>query len=266
MSHVYSDMSVMYARAGDLNSAENYLEKCVNLQKQIRGISADEKLLAQDALVHLQFGRGRYREAIDQMLILIRDYSENQSIPVRLRAHLRRDYGELRLVSGDPEGSIEQLQIGLSLAMDNQALPDRALTVATIARAYYYEKRFDLAEKSFLEAVTLEPHFERDFPVQAAEISAGYGVFLNMRHRWAESRIQLEKALAEPGFAITDKDARVQCMAELAEADHHLHKRDEEKALRRDAKTLMAGGEPRKQSDTIDIVAPKQAYSPGSGK
>lgn len=251
LARVYGDMAAMYADRGDMRSAEAAMQKSLASENAGAGGTAGS-VGTRDALVHLAYRRGHLSEALDLLHSMIQDFGENQTISRELRAHMYRDEGELLVAARRPDEAPEPLRKSLSLTDPGTKTPDYAIALAMLSQAYELQKNWPQAEASLQEASKRSAVFETDFPQDAGKILASYGILLSARKRWSDARPVLLHAAS---LSETDRNVESAVLQSLIQADHHLHERGEERAMKEKLKTLGSGPADPARENTIDVLA-----------
>ncbi len=265
-ARVYSDLAMLYVRSADVPSAERYLDEALRAERSARNPDKTEQLTRQDALMHLDFLKGRLSDALSLIGGLIRSYGRDEGINSALRAHLYRDYGQLFASIGKLDESIQYLEHSVALELEVPGAPPQELAFswAFLARIQILRKQFDAAEATLMKAQNRIGPFEYDFPQDAAIVAETYGVLLNLQSRCPEARIQLQRALQLAGSSPDLDLMRAEGLRALAQADRRLHRRVEAKQARAELKHLRARGFSEADPDTVDVLTLARNHQPAS--
>jgi tetratricopeptide (TPR) repeat protein len=259
LTRVYSDLAMAYAQERDLKSAEEATIKSIASERGENKPDPAQDLLVKDSLSHIEFDRGRISEAINNTRQLLVKYGTNTRVSIPLRVHVYEDYASLCLQQHKISKAIEYFQVSLGLEKEMPIRGGLARTLALLGRAQMLDSHLDDAEESLTEAMQPSHAFEPS-PVDRALVVETYGELLIARHRWNEARTALKNALthgqAKAGFT----NVQLAAWTNLAEADHHLHLRKEEKESRKQAKLLMAGFQYPDAKDVVDVATLKNSY------
>ena len=252
LARVYGDMAAMYADRGDMKSAEAALQKSLASETPSNGASATGSIGTRDALVHLAYRRGRLTDALEMLQSMIRDFAEDHSIARELRAHMYRDEGEVLVASHRPAEATEPLRKSLLLTDSTINTPDYAIALAMLSQAYILQKNWTQADEALKEASGRSAGFEKNFPQDAGKILASYGIFLGSQKRWNDSRPLLLRAAP---LTESEKDVESAVLQNLIQADHHLHEKEEERAMREKLKSLGSSQPNPARENTVDVLA-----------
>lgn len=252
LSRVYQDMALMYMRMHDLRSAERAMQKSLAVESSLPAVSPQALLVARDTIVHLRYQQGRVSEASELISDLVQTYGEDAAVDRHLRAHIRRDYGEMLLILHKPQLAEQQLQMSLALFDPRVDLASSAEVLSDVGQAYAMQDRFADAERVLGSAYAETKKFHGTFVDEAASISANYGRVLVKMRRWSDAQHVLEQAL----HLTHDGKLQLYTLKDLLLADKHLHDRSDLAGLRRQLRSLeLAAAENPVQRDTVDVLA-----------
>ena len=261
ISEVYSDLAMMSLRQNRLDAAETFIEQSKAAIKESPTPDQSEEMLREDTLIHIKYARGRFTEAISDMLQLLTKYGALKDREPSFSAHLNRDYGEFCAQVGRYDESFDYLQESLKLLRVGSDTAEVATTYALLAKVEFLRRHFDSAEAMYHEASLRIGPFAKSRPVDASAIFASFGQFLAYCKRWEEAKDELVQALNLSDKIASALAFRTDTLKSLADVYHHLKDKQDEKEARREVKTLMAGMGQVRTAQTVDIATLQHDYA-----
>jgi tetratricopeptide (TPR) repeat protein len=249
-----ADLALLYIRTGRLKQAETALEASLR-EEQAGSMPDEERLIRLDSVIHLQCRKGRFTDALHTTERMLARYGESDLVTTSMRAHLYRDRGELLLITGDPDGAEKCLRRSMELMDRSGRLPEFPTALVLLGRVKMMRNDTAQAEKYYAAAADAMQPLAEAFPENAVEIACVFGEFLGSQHRWKEAYESLQTDLVLLHSPGVDSDSASRFLTDLANADHHLHKRSEEKDAREQAKAFTAlQSNPPESNQTVDIL------------
>lgn len=140
--------------------------------------------------------------------------TEREPDPTRARAERRLALASAYYAQGQDEVARQEARAALQID------PRYAQAYSLIGLIHARQQASALAEESFVQALALAQ--EAGTPrAQRAAIEHNYGWFLCQRNRRDEGQVQLQRALAEPGYARADMTRHVLTQCQLGQNETH---------------------------------------------
>jgi Tfp pilus assembly protein PilF len=263
VARVYSDLAMIYVNERNLKAAEQAIEKSLAAEKRTANPDRMEEILGQQSLAHVKYQQGRISEALGTTKDLVNRYGADDALNPALRGSLYDDYGELCIQQGKLAEAAESLNMSATLKAKCPGRTGVAKTLARLAWVHTLLKQFDDAENTLKDAEgrLSGPAGEQD-PLEAAIVAETYGAFLNARQQWKDARTNLLNALASGNSGPAFAEIHAAALLQLAEADHHLHRKQEEKKSRNQARLLQASFANAYASRVVDVTSLERSYAP----
>ncbi len=262
VARVYSDLAMVYVNERNLKAAEQAIEKSVAAEKSTANPDRMEEILGQQSLAHIKYLQGRVSEALGTTRDLVNRYGGDDALNPALRGSLYDDYGELCTQQGKLAEAAEALNMSATLKAKCPGRTGVAKTLARLAWVHTLLKQFDDAENTLNDAEgRLSGPAGRQDPLEAAIVAETYGAFLNTRQQWNDARAKLLNALASGNSGPAFAEIHAAALLQLAEADHHLHRKKEERESRNQARLLQASFADSYASRVVDVTSLEHSYA-----
>jgi tetratricopeptide (TPR) repeat protein len=250
---------MVYVQQRDLKSAERAIETSLDTEKQGGKVDPRQAILVADTLSHMEYQRGRISEATANTRELLNKYGTDDKIPNPLRAHLYEDYATLCMQQNNISEAVKYFTVSVGLQREAPVQSTLARTLALLARAQIAANQLDDARQTVTEAVAKEGLVHEN-PIDDAVVSESYGEYLIARRRWDEARTAFKTTLSYGSTSPAFANVHIEALQQLAEADHHLHLKKEEKSSRKEARMLEAGLQFPGANAVVDIATLKNSY------
>jgi tetratricopeptide (TPR) repeat protein len=260
-TRVYSELALVYVQEHELKLAEEAIDKSIASEQKEGKPDAVQEVLVKDSLAHILFARGRVSEATATTRQLMDKYGASTKVTTDLRAHLYEDYASLCMQEKKLSEAVDYFKVSVGLQEETVVRGNQARTLALLGRAQMLESHLDDAEQSLTKAVKQAPVLDEN-PIDKALVFETYGELLIAKRRWDDARSALKNALSNGSSGAAFANVHIAAWTHLAEADHHLHLKKEEKGSRKEAKRLLAAYQYPGSKDVVDIAALKDSYVP----
>jgi len=260
LTRVYSDMAMLYVQQHDLKAAEEMLNKGIASEQQDTHPDAVQEILIKDTLCHLEYHQGRMSDAMNVTRALLGKYGTDTTISPLLRAHLYEDYATFCMREDRLNDAVQYFKISVDLENEVPVPVSQARTLALLGRAQMLDSQLSDAEQTLTKAVNQAKAADEN-PIDHALVSETYGEFLIVKRHWNDARTALKEAVTDGNSSAAFASVHIAALIHLADVDHHLHLKKEEKQSRRQAKLLQAGLQYPGAKDVVDIATLRNSYT-----
>ncbi|MBV8571301.1 MAG: hypothetical protein JO319_11850 [Acidobacteriaceae bacterium] len=260
-ARVYSDLSVMYAQAHQLKEADEAMAKSMAAGRNTATLDPVDDILMTDTESHIDYQEGKVSEALNRIKLLLSKYGNKPAISATLRAHLYEDYGSLCSEAGKLDDAVEFFKVSVGLRAISAVATGMPRTLALLARVQILQHQYDQAMETLQNAKRRVETLADGNPFDAAVVSEIYGSLLIAKQQWSDARTELLHTLSMAPSSAAFTNVRAAALQQLITADHHLHLRNEEKQVRKQAREVEAQLVYPGSGNVVDVLTLTASYS-----